>query len=665
FEAGMRRNWMKDYTVRPREYRGDQFPIRYLEPRVPANLRAIGYNMYSEAVRRKAMARARDTAEPALTSRVILVQDKGLTDQPGFLAYVPIYSSLHTPSSVEERRKLIQGFAYSPIRAYEFFGSLFSEASRSPDIGVEVYSGEGYAKENLLYRHEPAGFQGRPIHHTDTESLSLYGAGYRIRFFAPTYSWIVGSAEFLTWIPVVGLVISMLIFGALRAQLTMAEESRAQALEANRRAERERLLSDTGRVLVSSLDSSKTLDEVAKLAVPDFADWCSVDVPGPDGDLRRLSVRHIDPEKIALANDLMRRYPPDKDAPRGVYHVLRTGIAEWARVIPENLIRENAKDPEHLELLLDLGLKSYMCVPMSVRGETLGAISFVSSDPRRLYDEEDFRIAQEIGTRAAIALDNARLYEEAQREIAERARVEDQIRELNASLEKIVEDRTKELRATNLELEAFCYSVSHDLRTPLRSVDGFSKALLEDYGEQLPPEAHGYLERVRKANQRMDELITALLTLSRITRAEIVRENVNLSEIAESVAQEASRDLPKEDLQIIVQPDMIARADARMVHIVFDNLISNALKFSMRSQPQVVEVGRRAGVFFVRDNGVGFNPHYRAKLFAPFERLHNPKEFPGTGVGLATVQRVVHKHGGEIWAESQEGEGATFYFTLS
>src|SRR5579871_1380622 len=246
---------------------------------------------------------------------------------------------------------------------------------------------------------------------------------------------------------------------------------------------------------------------------------------------------------------------------------------------------------------------------------------------------------------------------------------------LNEELETRVRVRTeelvsvnRELEGANSELEAFCYAVSHDLRTPLRAIDGFSQALAQDYGGLLPEEGHSYLDRVRSGAHRMDELITSLLKLSRITRQELTVQTVNLSDVAMAAWTELGHAHPNSQTQFDLEPGMTAEADPKVVRIIFDNLLGNALKFTANAcEPHVAagsELTERGKAFFVRDNGVGFSMEYAAKLFTPFERLHSPREYPGSGVGLATVMRCVRKHGGEAWAESVEGQGATFYFTL-
>jgi signal transduction histidine kinase len=222
--------------------------------------------------------------------------------------------------------------------------------------------------------------------------------------------------------------------------------------------------------------------------------------------------------------------------------------------------------------------------------------------------------------------------------------------------------------AANKELEAFSYSVSHDLRAPLRGIDGFSQALLEDYADSLPAKGQDYLRRIRAGAQRMAELIDDMLRLSRVTRAEFRRGRVDLSAIATAVVTELERAHKDRAIDARVQPGMIASADPQLIRITLENLLGNAWKFTAKTEKPVIEVGSRDDkgeqVYFVRDNGAGFDMKYASKLFGAFQRLHTDKEFPGTGIGLATVQRIVHRHGGRIWVDAEVGRGAHFQFTL-
>jgi light-regulated signal transduction histidine kinase (bacteriophytochrome) len=223
--------------------------------------------------------------------------------------------------------------------------------------------------------------------------------------------------------------------------------------------------------------------------------------------------------------------------------------------------------------------------------------------------------------------------------------------------------------AANQELEAFSYSVAHDLRAPLRGVDGFSQALLEDYADKLDDEGRRYLNYLRESAQRMGRLIDDLLALSRLTRAELVHEPVDLAELARSVAAQLQRAEPNRRVEMVIDAEIAAEGDARLLRIALENLLGNAWKFTARCAAPRIEVGvtseNGSRAYFVRDNGAGFDMAYASKLFGVFQRLHSTTEFEGTGIGLATVQRIVSRHGGRIWATGEVAHGATFFFTLN
>ena len=278
-------------------------------------------------------------------------------------------------------------------------------------------------------------------------------------------------------------------------------------------------------------------------------------------------------------------------------------------------------------------------------------------------DEELLALAAD---RIAIALDRAAAYE-AERHARRAAEASAAALQLLADvLEERVQQRTLELETTNRELEAFSYSVSHDLRAPLRSVDGFSVALAEDYGHLLEGDGKHYLSRIRVGVQRMGQLIDAMLQLSRITRAEFSSESVDLSALAASVAEETAHSLPGRALAFSIEPGLHAEGDPRLLRVIFENMFGNAAKFTGKVAEPKIAFGwspeRRA--YYIRDNGAGFDQQYAGKLFVAFQRLHGDKDFQGSGIGLATVGRVIRRHQGTIQAEGAVGHGATFWFTL-
>jgi signal transduction histidine kinase len=306
------------------------------------------------------------------------------------------------------------------------------------------------------------------------------------------------------------------------------------------------------------------------------------------------------------------------------------------------------KGPE-TEALLASDVHVYLAVPMIAGGELLGALSF--GDRSGSFPPDQLNIAQEVATQLAIAIAQARLLERVKGQAAE--------------LESKVHERTAELEAANKELESFSYSVSHDLRAPLRAVDGYARMLEEDYGAQLDDEGRRLLGTVRGNSARMGQLIDDLLAFSRLGRQAPAKHAVDMTALAREVVDELRADSPA---AVALQQLPAAYADRTLIRQVWTNLVGNAFKYSAKRTEARIEIGGRAeqaeNTYWVRDNGAGFDMRYVAKLFGVFQRLHRDDEFPGTGVGLAIVQRVVTRHGGRAWAEGRPGEGACFYFSL-
>lgn len=292
-------------------------------------------------------------------------------------------------------------------------------------------------------------------------------------------------------------------------------------------------------------------------------------------------------------------------------------------------------------------------LPLSSLHQRMGSLGLLSRHAHT-FDERAVQVVREVADQVTIALEQARLRE---RLLGAAERLEQQVRE-----------RTAELNEANAELEAFSYSVSHDLRAPLRSIDGFSQAIEDDGGNVLTDRSKRFFQKVKAASGRMAELIDDLLKLSRLSRAEMTRERVNLSPLAEGVIADLRAREPERQVEVSIQPELWAVGDRRLLRVALENLLGNAWKFSSKQPHSRIEVAcfgqDGESVFVVRDNGAGFDMAYAQKLFSPFQRMHSEREFPGTGIGLATVHRIVRRHGGRIWAEGAVGKGATIFFIL-
>ncbi|RYG37882.1 PAS domain S-box protein [bacterium] len=296
-----------------------------------------------------------------------------------------------------------------------------------------------------------------------------------------------------------------------------------------------------------------------------------------------------------------------------------------------------------------LPVRSYLAIPVISReGEVLGGLFFGHAKTSR-FSEAHERVVVSFAAQAAIALDNARLYQ--------------QLRGMNRNLEERVEERTEKLQNAVRELEGFTHSVSHDMRTPLRAMIGHANIILEDYGDEVSQEARGHLERISGAALKMSTLVEDLLGYARLGRRDVRRDEIDMTELAGAVVS-VVREETGIQIDARIKPGMHALGDLELLRMVFHNLVGNAVKYHPHNRPLILEIEEENGEFSVRDNGIGFDMAYAGKLFVPFERLHRDSEYPGTGIGLANVKRIIERHGGTVRAEGEPGVGSVFRFTL-
>lgn len=437
-------------------------------------------------------------------------------------------------------------------------------------------------------------------------------------------------------------------------QRHFAESQHNKQVLENRVADRTRqlqLLAEASAILSEPLAYRNKLQQIARMLVPQVGDWCVLQIAltaEEDAQLMPMAIAHHNEQKQNALRERLLKTPTQPNQAGGNYEVFRNGKTIFYRDFQAVL----ASVPPDMSYLKEMS--SLMLIPIQASGKTLGVLTLCAEESKRIFTDGDLNLVTEIANRAGLMVENGRLFEYTS--------------ELNTELELRVIERTQQLAAINTELEAFNYSVSHDLRAPLRSIDGFSAALLEDFADDLPNTAKSYLERVRAAAQRMGHLIDDLLGLSRLTRIEMVFEEVDLSAQAEIVVAELRQADPQREIEVSIQEGMTAHCDSHLSRILLENLIGNAWKFTKRVDAPKITVGVETvdGVeaFFVRDNGAGFEMAYVARLFGAFERLHSVTEFEGTGIGLAIVQRIINRHGGRVWAQGKIGEGAVFYFLL-
>jgi len=583
----------------------EQFSIVFIEPLDDSNRLALGFDPMSEPRRRAAMERARDAGTAALSAKVVLIQDlrRGVRTA-GFVLFLPVYSSPTLPATVAERRAKLRGFVYSAFRADDFFRTALAGSASS--AFVEVFDGNSPSTDTLLHRtgsSEPSDSM------TETRRLPLAGHQWTLRVSVPGTALSMASSA-IPWILLGGASTTLLLAGLAHA-LALSRQRLQERIRADLAlAERER---QAAQVLENALDAYVAIDATDRIVAwnrqaATLFGWSAHEAIG-----RGLT-------DTIIPADMRERH----------LGALSSFAARTEHPLLGRRLEMPARCRDGSEIFVELSI---------------------------------VQIAMPAGTRFAASL----------RDITQARRQAAEIRLLNETLEQRVAERTaqlevanRELSTANRDLESFAYSVSHDLRAPLRAIDGHVMRFL-DPTDTTPEAQRHHAGAIRRNLARMGKLIDDLLNFALIGRRPLQKQPVALWDMMRSVLHE----LPHSPSVVYeVSPDELrtVQADPALLKQVLTNLLGNALKFSRNADPPRIQIGceRRSDqtVYFVRDNGVGFDPQHAGKLFGVFERLHAAADFEGTGVGLAIVKQIVERHGGQVWADAAPGRGATFFFTL-
>lgn len=453
--------------------------------------------------------------------------------------------------------------------------------------------------------------------------------------------------------------------GSLASTCAQALQRSAALAEAHLLNDRLQFLAEASAILTRSLDLDATLDAVARLTIPGIAEWCVIYLPDEAGQLEPVTITHEEPAMVALLREFIHRHPPRTDA--GAGRVFATGQPDFIPVITDATYDAAPLPAAEKDEIRRLALRSVVTVPMVAGGRTVGVLGLGRTRADRAYTADDFEFAQQIASRAGKAVENARLHRELRRELQERERAQRALDAMNAHLEERVQARTVELQQLNDELQAFAHSASHDLRTPIRHLISFTDLL----SRHLPAgneRAEAVTRQIQDSARRLSDTVDGLLTLSRASQQPLQRREVELEGLIHRVIEQLREDGPGRGASWRVAALPSVQADPELLVLALHNLLGNAVKYSAGQPAPVIEVWaqRREGSTFVsvRDNGVGFDPRFAGKLFQPFQRLHHVSEFPGTGLGLTNVRRIVARHGGQVWADGSPGLGATFTFSL-
>lgn len=613
----IRREGFPDYTVKPEGDRELYSSIIYLEPFSDRNLSAFGYDMYSEPTRRQAMEQSRDTDSAALSGKVVLVQETSANVQAGTLMYAPVYRKGMPLETVGQRRAAIYGWVYSPYRMNDLMQGIFGSRNleKEKQFHLQVFDGLIPSSHNLLYECHPATDQPSWPDKRFSRHIPVDFNGHRWTLhFTQTGGGLLTVDYLRVWLTMVGgTLITLLLFTLIRTLL----HTRIKAQE----------IAD--KLTIDLKDSEQFTN--------DILDSLSSNIAVLD-----------DKGMIVAVNEPWRNFARENRETGTVPDDLGTYYLDaW---------RENVGgDDEHGEEVARKGIEAVL-----QRKREKFLLEYACHSPKE-QNWFSMRVTRLTGARQGIVVSHTN--------ITDRKHLEETLRELNVGLESRVRERTVELERINRELEAFCYAISHEFRAPIARLEGYGSMLLEVMGEDGDDAEIHCARRIIVASNRLRTVIDGLLALNRLSRSDTASTSVNISEMFTHIAAELREEITDRTLNFIITPGIIAQGDSRMLEICMRNLLGNAVKYTSKNEDGSIEFGKLCkdgeDIYYIKDNGVGFAMGNAKNLYVPFCRLHTESEFEGTGIGLATVHRIIEKHNGRIWVDAEPGKGATFYFTLA
>lgn len=590
----MRASGVADFTVWP-EGRRERYVVNvFTEPYEGLNVKALGYDMWQDGIRRQAMEQALRSGRATITQKITLKVDEG-APVPAFIMYLPVY---------ERDRARLQGFVLSPFRMPDVAGDLVTPAVAG--VALAIYDGTDMNEAALLHRgpREQAGHASRFV---ARQTMPVAGREWTLSFSSEPSLENVAAANRPLQALAIGIVISLLLFAVTWSLLSMRR--RAMLL-----AER----------MTRSLSESERKYRLITENASDVI-WLL------DVDTQRFLY-------VSPSVERLRGYTPEEVMSQPMHEALTPQSRELLqRILPENIAE----------------------FQRGVRKTYINEVEQPRKDGTAVWTETSTRLERDPTSGHFVIYGVSR-------DITERKVAERRLRDFNAELERRVQQRTAELERANRDLESFSYSISHDLRTPLRAINGFSSILASEERERLSADGKDLLDRVAKAATRLGQLIDDVLEYSRAGRLAKADVRVDLRILAQKITGELGEAYPHTVIKVGELPTV--QGDPTMLRQILINLVGNACKYSARREGPTVEIGAQEGedevVIHVRDNGAGFDMRYADKLFGMFQRLHPESDFQGTGVGLAIVKRLVERHGGRVWAEAEPDRGATFRFTL-